>query len=235
MRHRFQSEIESFREGLVEMASLTLAQVERAVAAWDETDVEAARMVMLGDEAVDERCAELDHQIFSIQVLESPVARDQRLLHVGLIAVVALERVGDLAVAIAQMVTAVRPEGADPNIQKLIRRMSARAVDTLASGVQAIARKNPALGERAAEESRVVADMLDDLLSLAAAVPDDPDKREWSAAAVLVGRHLERVANNGRELGGRVRFLVEGEPFKRAGAAPTVEQERPGVPPKQSS
>ena len=36
------------------------------------------------------------------------------------------------------------------------------------------------------------------------------------ASAVLVGRHLERVANNGAELGGRVRFLVSGEAFTRS-------------------
>jgi hypothetical protein len=30
-----------------------------------------------------------------------------------------------------------------------------------------------------------------------------------------VARHLERVSNNGAELGGRVRFLVTGEPFTR--------------------
>ena len=37
----------------------------------------------------------------------------------------------------------------------------------------------------------------------------------WNASAVLVGRHLERVANNGGELGGRVNFIVTGEPFQR--------------------
>jgi phosphate transport system protein len=34
--------------------------------------------------------------------------------------------------------------------------------------------------------------------------------RAWSAAAVLVARHLERVANNAGELAARVRFLVTG-------------------------
>ena len=35
--------------------------------------------------------------------------------------------------------------------------------------------------------------------------------RAWSAAAVLVARHIERVANNAAELGARVAFLVTGE------------------------
>lgn len=216
-RLHFQAEIEQFRLGLVEMASLVLSQVERAVGAWEEVDLSTAAEVIANDDQVDVRCAELDHKIFSLQLLEAPVAGDQRLLHVGLIAVIALERVGDLAVAIAEAATSVRPEGAVPEIQALISRMSARAVDTLAQAVQAIARGDADLGERAAEEAAVVRQMLGEVVSGVAQAPDEQETRVWSAAAVLVARHLERVANNGSELGGRVRFLVTGEPFARGG------------------
>ncbi len=214
-RIHFQHEMEAFRAGLVEMASLALRQVERAVAAWDDVDAAAARRVMEDDDLVDQRCVDLDNKVFSIQLLEAPVAADQRLLHVGLIAVVALERVGDLAVAIAEMAQAVRPEGAVPRVQDLITRMSARAVNALAEAVQAIARGDADLGERARESAGEVHEMLLELLAEVARAPDEPETRAWSAAAVLVGRHLERVANNGRELGGRVRFLVSGEAFTR--------------------
>jgi phosphate transport system protein len=214
----FQAEIEQFRTGLVEMASLVLSHVERGVAAWESVDAEAAGEVIASDEIVDQRCAELDQKVFSLQLLQAPVAGDQRLLHVGLIAVVALERVGDLAVAIAEAARSVRPEGAVPEIQALIARMSARAVDTLARAVQAIARGDAELGEQAAVEAATVRQMLGEVVARVAEAPDEPDTRIWSAAAVLVGRHLERVSNNGAELGGRVRFLVSGEPFTRAAA-----------------
>jgi phosphate transport system protein len=216
-RLNFQNEIEGFRTGLVEMASLALSQVERGVQAWEEVDTDAAREVMAADDQVDIRCAELDQKIYSLQLLEAPVASDQRLLHVGLIAVIALERVGDLAVAIADAAMTVRAEGAVPEIQALISRMSARAVDTLARAVQAIARGDADLGEQAGEEAATVREMLAEVVGAAAAAPDEPDTRIWSAAAVLVARHLERVANNGAELGGRVRFLVSGEAFSRDG------------------
>jgi phosphate transport system protein len=215
IRLHFASEIESLRAGMVEMASIALAQVERAVAAWEDMDREAAAAVIEGDDRVDERCAELDRRIFNIQLLESPVAVDQRLLHVGLIAVIALERVGDLAVAIADLARSVRPEGAQPEVGDLIRRMSAQAVDTLALAVQAIARGDVTLGERAAEQARGVRARLTEVLTAVGNSPDEPETRAWGAAAVLVARHLERVANNGAELGGRVRFLVTGEPFTR--------------------
>ncbi len=216
-RLTFQSEIEHFRTGLVEMASLVLSQVERGVAAWEEVNGRAADEVIAADEQVDQRCAELDHKVFSLQLLQAPVAGDQRLLHVGLIAVIALERVGDLAVAISQAAKSVRPEGAVPEIQAMISRMSARAVDTLARAVQAIARGDAELGEQAAVEAATVRQMLGDVVARVASAPDEPETRVWSATAVLVSRHLERVANNGAELGGRVRFLVTGEAFTRDG------------------
>jgi phosphate transport system protein len=214
-RLTFQSEIEHFRSGLVEMASLVLSQVERGVVAWEEADMAAASDVIAADDQVDQRCAELDQKVFSLQLLQAPVAGDQRLLHVGLIAVIALERVGDLAVAIAEAAKSVPPEGAVPEIQALIARMSARAVDTLARAVQAIARGDSELGEQAAVEAARVRQMLAEVVTNVAGAPDEPETRIWSATAVLVARHLERVANNGAELGGRVRFLVSGEPFSR--------------------
>lgn len=215
VRLHFQTEIEALRAGMVEMASVVLAQVERAVTAWEEVDAAAAEQVIRGDDRVDELCAELDRKIFNIQLLEAPVAADQRLLHVGLIAVIALERVGDLGVAMAQLIRTVRPEGSLPEVQALIRRMSAQAVDTLALAVQAIARGEVELGERAVEQARGVRAQLGQVLEAVGSSGEEPETRSWGAAAVLVARHLERVANNGAELGGRVRFLVTGEQFTR--------------------
>jgi len=221
------AEIEALRAELLEMASLVLNQVEKAVAAWDEVDIAAAEEVIAADEIIDERCLALDHRIYSIQLLEAPVASDLRLLHVGLIAAVALERVGDLSVAIAGRAGSVRPEGAVPDVQALIRRMSARAVDALARAVQAIAQGNADLGEEAAADAQGVRRMLDDVLLAAASAPDTPETRMWSATAVLIGRHLERVANNAAELGGRVRFLVTGELYTRSGGDGSASADAP--------
>jgi phosphate uptake regulator len=101
-----------------------------------------------------------------------------------------------------------------PHAQALIGRMSARAIDALANAIQAIARGDVELGEQASQQAQKVREMLGELLGIVAETPDEPESRAWSAAAVLVGRHLERVANNGSELGGRVRFMVTGEWFR---------------------
>lgn len=214
-RSAFVIAMEDVRAGLVEMASLALSQVERAIAAWEDADPSIAAEVIAGDDRVDDLCLKLDRQIYEIQLLQAPVAGDQRLLHVGLIAVIALERVGDLAVAISELASSIRPEEAVPQIQQLITRMSACAVDTLASSVQAIARSDVELAQRVVADARMVRRMLDDVLGVAGATHDTAETRSWLTSSVLIGRHLERVANNGGELAGRVPFLVDGRPYER--------------------
>jgi len=96
-----------------------------------------------------------------------------------------------------------------------------RAVDVLASAVQAIARGDAELGERARDDAAAVRQMLDEVVATVSQSSDEPETKVWGSAAVLVARHLDRVANNGAELGGRVRFMVTGEPFVRGDLSST--------------
>lgn len=212
----FEQEMASVRDGLVEMASLVLTQIERSVAAWERTDGALAAEVISADDEVDDACIALDERIFNVQLLNSPVAGDQRLLHVGLIAAIALERVGDLAVAISQLAGSVPVGGAVPEVEARIQKMSARAIDMLARAVQAIARGDVELADSVRSDAQRVAELLEELLGVVARKQEDPASREWAAAAVLVGRHLERVSNNARELAGRVPFLIDGQSFRRS-------------------
>ena len=96
-------------------------------------------------------------------------------------------------------------------VRRLITQMGERAVDALADAVQAVARGDVEAGERAVRDANAVAPMLDQVLQAVTRTPIGTHMRAWSAAAVLVARHVERVANNAAEIGARVRFLVTGD------------------------
>lgn len=200
------------RDDLAELATVVLAQVERAIAGWDEADPAVAQVVADTDREVDLRSAALEERILGLHRNWSAFAADLRLLHVGLIAAVALERVGNLAVQIARLAGSVPPPQEEmAPVRRLIAQMGERAVDALAQSVQAIARADLEAGERAMREARSVSPMLDRVLRAVTEAASGPAMRAWSAAAVLVARHIERVANNAAELGARVRFLATGE------------------------
>jgi len=202
----------ALRGDLAELATLVLAQVERAVAGWDESDATVAEALAEADHEIDLRSAALEERILGLHRNWAAFAEDLRLLHVGLIAAVALERVGNLAVQIARLAGSVPPPGEEmAPVRRLIDGMGERAVDALADAVEAIARADQEAGLRAARDARSVGPMLDRVLHEVTQAPSGPSMRAWSAAAVLVARHVERIANNAAELGSRVRFLVTGE------------------------
>ena len=202
----------ALRDDLGELAGLVLAQVERAVAGWGESDAGVSELVSATDREVDLRSAALEERILALHRNRATFAGDLRLLHVGLIVAVALERVGNLAVQIARLAGSVPPPAPELDaVSSLIARMGERAVDAMAQAVQAVARGDVEAGERAVSDARSVGPMLDRVLQAVTRAPSGPTMRAWSAAAVLVARHVERVADNAAEIGARVRFLVTGE------------------------
>ena len=202
--------IDQLRTGLIEVASVIMGQVERAVDAWEAQDHAEAATVIAGDDEVDDRCKELERLAFDLVLLQAPKAHDLRLIHTGLIITVALERVGDLAVAIARRVEAMEPSRPIPEVDALLKRMEPRAISALSQSVQAFAREDTGLAIIARSDARGVQDLLEGVMQAASHHAADQDSAPWLASAVLLARHLERVSNNAAEIAGRVRFVAEG-------------------------
>ena len=143
--------IDDLRNGMIEVSSVIVGQVEQAVDAWEARDVNAARQVIAGDDDVDDRCAALERLAFDLVLLQAPKAHDLRLIHSGLVITVALERVGDLAVAIARRVEALEPSPMVPEVDALLKRMEPRAIGALSQAVQAFTREDTGLAIVAGE------------------------------------------------------------------------------------
>ncbi len=201
---------DDLRNGMIEVSSVIVGQVEQAVNSWEARDLDGARRVIAGDDDVDDRCAALERLAFDLVLLQAPKAHDLRFIHSGLIVTVALERVGDLAVAIARRVDALEHSPMVPEVEALIRRMEPRAIGALSQAVQAFAREDTEMAIVAQTDAHGVLDLLEEVMA-AAARPNGGDGSEsWLANSVLLARHLERVANNAAEISGRVRFVADG-------------------------
>jgi phosphate transport system protein len=202
--------IDDLRNGMIEVASVIVGQVEQAVGAWEARDVNAAQRVIAGDDDVDDRCAALERLAFDLVLLQAPKAHDLRLIHSGLVITVALERVGDLAVASARRAEALEPSPMVPEVDALLKRMEPRAIGALSQAVQAFTREDTGLAIVARADARGVQDLLEEVMAAAARPHVDSGSASWLANAVLLARHLERVANNAAEISGRVRFVADG-------------------------
>ena len=201
---------DDLRNGMIEVSSVIVGQVEQAVNSWEARDLDGARRVIAGDDDVDDRCAALERLAFDLVLLQAPKAHDLRFIHSGLIVTVALERVGDLAVAIARRVDALEHSPMVPEVEALIRRMEPRAIGALSQAVQAFAREDTEMAIVAQTDAHGVLDLLEEVMAAAARSNGGDGSESWLANAVLLARHLERVANNAAEISGRVRFVADG-------------------------
>ena len=116
VRH-FQEELESLQGRLLEMGGLAEERVRAAVQSLVSRDIAAIDRVLHGDEPINELHVEIDNRCFKLLALHQPMATDLRAIVAAVKINTDLERVGDLAVNIAE---AARRYATHPPVKKLI-------------------------------------------------------------------------------------------------------------------
>jgi phosphate transport system protein len=100
----FEQELHVLRERLVGMGARATQQFTDAMTAFVERDDDIARVVLANDDRIDRDEKDIDELALQILATRQPVASDLRFISIAFKIVVDLERIGDLAVGIAQRV-----------------------------------------------------------------------------------------------------------------------------------
>ncbi len=109
-RESLQERLDDLADAVGEMAALVVSRLRVASAALTEGDADRARSVLDGDDAVNERYLDIEHRCIDIVALRQPVASDLRLVAASFKIITDLERVGDLAVNLAEYALAADRE-----------------------------------------------------------------------------------------------------------------------------
>ncbi|MCA1962231.1 MAG: phosphate signaling complex protein PhoU [Desulfomonile sp.] len=102
MRIRLQRDIDRLKKRIIELGTLVEERYTMAVKAIECRDIELARKVILGDIDIDQMEVDLEEECLKILALHQPVADQLRYIVAVLKMNNDLERIGDLAVNIAQ-------------------------------------------------------------------------------------------------------------------------------------
>src|SRR5437773_11503189 len=156
-RH-FQEELEQLMARLLEMGGLAEEQVRLAVKGVVDRDHDVVSRVLSGDEPLNALHIEVDNRCFTLLALYQPMAVDLRAIVAAVKINTDLERVGDLAINIAE--AAQRYVG-HPPVKKLIDipRMANIAQSMLRDALDAFVRRDTALAQSVLNED----DALDSL------------------------------------------------------------------------
>jgi phosphate transport system protein len=218
LRH-FEEELQFLKTRLLAMGGLAEDRVRRAVGALVERDHGGLADVLGGDEPLNQMHVEIDGLAFRLLALHQPMAVDLRAIVAALKINTDLERVGDLAVNIAEAGERyLRCAPVKPLID--LPRMGEIAQAMLRDALDSFVRRDVGLAQSVLDRD----DRLDDLKTqvfrdLLTYMLQDPGKIEPALDLILVSRHLERIGDHATNIAEDVIFMVEAKDVRHMGPA----------------
>ena len=207
VRH-FQEELDQLKRRLLEMGGLAEEEVRLAIKGLVDRDTVLIDQALAGDEPVNAMHIEIDRRCFTLLALYQPMAADLRAIVAAVKINTDLERVGDLAVNIAE---AAQRYLQLPPVKKLIDipRMAAIAQTMLRDALDAFVRRDTTLAQQVLDED----DALDALKTqvfreLLTYMLQDPTTTEAALDLILISRHLERIGDHATNIAEDVIFIV---------------------------
>jgi len=206
----YEAELTTLREQLLEMGGLVEAAIAASVRAVVERDAALAEQVKAKDRVVNRMEVAIDQSCRRILALRQPAASDLRFITTALKIVTDLERMGDLAVNIAERAAdlaqapALRPLHDLAKLAQLSEAQLKRALDAFVTGDA---------GE--AEEVLKGDDHLDALYlkifsELLGLMMEDPRSIRRATSLMFVAKYLERFGDHATNLAEMVIFMVRG-------------------------
>ena len=222
MREVFHDTLEDIQGRLAEISELVTEAIEKATAAFASGDVSLAEDVIANDDRIDALVLSTDEIAIETLAMQQPVAQDLRVIVTALRVSASLERMGDLAEHIAQLVRSRYPERAIPQgLKSTFKKMGVLDVEVARTLTQLLRTQDL----KYATHIRDTDDDIDELhASVYERVLGESFKGEIPHAidATLASRYHERFADHAVSVAKKVVYLATGD-WSGAEEPPEVE------------
>ncbi len=204
-------EIATLKKEILALGAAAEEILYKAMKSLEERDKALAEEVMEEDADIEQTEVEIEEDCLKVLALHQPVAGDLRLIIAILKINNDLERVGDLAVNIAErsVFLATREKVDIPpdfmKMSEISRDMLKKSLDALVTGDSALAHKVCGMDDAVDAINREMYILIQD------EIKKDPSKMEALIHLLSVSRHLERVADLATNVAEDVIYMIDGE------------------------
>jgi len=211
MTKHFQNELERLKKKLLSLSAIVEESVERAVRSISNRDVKLAREVIENDHVIDLLEVEVEEECLKILALHQPVAVDLRFVVAVLKINNDLERIGDLAVNIAERSAYLGQKAPIEmpcdfgTMEKKTRLMLEKALDSLIQMDLEIA------NEVGAADDEIDAINREMYIQVSKGIRKSPDQADRLIHCLSISRHLERIADYATNIAEDVIYMIEGQ------------------------
>ena len=210
MRSRFDEQLAQLNRELIEMGALCEEAIAVAAKALAEQDAELAQRVTPLDAEIDRKERTIESLCLKLLLQQQPVAGDLRQISAALKMITDMERIGDQAADIAEIITYMKPEAAIG--QSHISEMAKAAIGMVTDSVDAFVRRDTALAEKVIADDDVVDGFFSQVKQeLIALISREPGCGEYTLDLLMIAKYLERIGDHATNIAEWVVFSVTGE------------------------
>lgn len=214
MRNRFDRQLSTLNDELIEMGSMIEKSIETAIKALVNQDVDLARHAIEAieaDEEIDRQERIIEDLCLKLLLQQQPVAKDLRLISSALKMITDMERIGDHASDISEITIALADQ---PYIKKLehIQQMAKETMIMLVGSIEAFVDKDLEKANEVIKRDDVVDDLFNKVKKeLIQMIHENADKGEQAADLLMVAKYMERIGDHATNISEWVIFSITGE------------------------
>ena len=212
IRAQYDADLAALKTAVAEMGQCAADAVEAALEALCTADADGAAAVVKGDGRINSMQRDIEHRCMTLLLRQQPVAGDLRRISTAMKIVTDIERIGDHAADIAEIIPhlAASRKAGDPAVSDAIR-MGQKAHKMLLDALDALTGEDePAAQKVIAADDEVDYDFNAIKRTLAAEIAADPAKVDAALDLLMVIKYLERIGDHAVNLAEWVEFVRTG-------------------------
>ena len=209
MRSRFDEQLAQLHRELIEMGALCERVIALAAKALTTGDKALAQQVPPLDREIDRKERDIENLCLRLLLHQQPVAGDLRRISAALKMITDMERIGDQAEDIAEIICFLKEEDRKEDI--LLPEMAKASIGMVTESVDAFVKRDIMLAEKVIKDDDIVDRYFDRVKEdLIRKIADDPKDGEYAIDLLIIAKYYERIADHAVNIAKWVIFSVTG-------------------------
>ena len=194
MRSHFDEQLAQLSRELTEMGALCEEVIALSAKALTDGDKALAARVAPLDVEIDQKERDIESLCLKLLLQQQPVARDLRQISAALKMITDMERIGDQAEDIAEIITCMECECAN---SALLREMAKDTIKMVTESVDAYVRRDTELAKLVIAEDDIVDDYFAKVKKeLIAQIAENPAGGEQTLDFLMIAKYFERIGDH---------------------------------------
>lgn len=209
MRNTFDEQLALLNKELISMGGLCENAIAMSAKALIEGDMKLARQLPEMSEQIDQKEREIESMCLKLLLQQQPVARDLRTISSALKMITDMERIGDQAADIAEIITMANISAADDTLH--IRDMSLATIKMVTDSIDAFVKKDLAIADSVIDYDDVVDEYFDKVKKKLIELFSQPETDgEYALDLLMIAKYFERIGDHAVNIAQWVKFSLTG-------------------------